>query len=202
MMEKYNINATTLSILNLYAKDYRSTLHLREASRAIRIDVKAVQMQMKRLERMGVLYSSFKGRNKEYRLNMGNSITKHYIALAEHMASIKFLERSFLIKKIAENIEKATDGIVILFGSFAKGIAGKGSDIDLLIVSDSKVDSKMIVDAGKLVGREVNIVKMTKARFSAGLREHDPLVLETVMSHVLLKNVDAFCEILWDYYAK
>ena len=77
MMEEYNINQTTLKILGLFRNDYRRSLHLRQIARETRVDVKAVQLQLKRLERMNILSSLLKGRNKEYSVNLRNSIAKY-----------------------------------------------------------------------------------------------------------------------------
>ncbi|MHB8545492.1 MAG: hypothetical protein ACYDAJ_01835 [Nitrosotalea sp.] len=52
MLEEYNINQTTLKILGLYLDDYKKSLHLREISRETKIDVKAIQLQLKKLEKM------------------------------------------------------------------------------------------------------------------------------------------------------
>lgn len=138
MMEEYNINHTTLKILGLYRTDYGRSLHLREISRQTKVDVKAVQLQLKRLEKINVVSSVLKGRNKEYSLNLGNSITKYYMVMAETFASIIYLRRNFLIKKTVSEIGNLIEGTMVLFGSFARGQVTKESDIDIFVVSGKK----------------------------------------------------------------
>ncbi len=97
MMEKYNINQTTLKILALYRNNYNVSLHVREISRKTNVDVKAVQLQLKRLEGSNILSSTLKGKNKEYRLNLSNLTAKHYMTMAEEFSTIIFLSKSFMI---------------------------------------------------------------------------------------------------------
>jgi len=72
VMEEYNINQTTLKSLGLYSK----SLHLRQIVRETSVDVKAVELQLKRLERKNIRLCVRKGRNKEYSVNLRNSIAK------------------------------------------------------------------------------------------------------------------------------
>ena len=55
MLEKYNITQTTLKILGLYTNNYKKSLHLREISRQTKVDVKAIQLQLKKLEAINIL---------------------------------------------------------------------------------------------------------------------------------------------------
>jgi len=120
-MEEYNINQTTLKILGLYSNDYSKPLHVRKIARETKTDVKTIQLQLRRLEKVNVLSSILNGRNREYRLNLGNLIVKQYMVMAETFASISYLSENFLIKKVVDEIGDLIEGVVVLFGSFAKG---------------------------------------------------------------------------------
>lgn len=202
MMEKYNINQTTLKILGLYSNDYSKSLHLREIARETRVDVKAIQLQLKRLEKLNVLSSTLKGRNKEYGLNFNNSITKYFMIMGETFASINYLRKNFLIKKVADEIGKQIEGTIVLFGSFAKGQTTRESDIDLFVIDGKKPDSSAFRETGNIVGRTISVKSASRRLFMQGLRENDPLISEVVSGHIILKGVDDFCEILWRYYAR
>jgi predicted transcriptional regulator len=73
MMKKYNINQTTLKMLGLYRSNYDASFHVRAVARETNIDVKAIQLQLKMLEKINVVSSTQKGRNKEYSLNLDNT---------------------------------------------------------------------------------------------------------------------------------
>ena len=202
MKEKYNINQTTLRILGLFSSDYRKAIHIREIARDIQIDVKAVGIQLNRLEKANVLSSALRGRNKEYQLNLSNPVTIYYIILAEAFASIIYLEKYFLVKKLTSEIANKIEGTIILFGSFARGEATEESDIDLFVISEKKADAEAVSEVGRLMGREINMKSTGKKQFLNGLMENDPLIKEVVSSHIVIKGVDQLVEIMWLYHGE
>lgn len=200
MLEEYNINQTTLKILSHYLDDYKKSLHLREISRETKIDVKATQLQLKKLEKINVLSSTIRGKNKEYVLNLNNVITKYYLIMAEIFAAVIYLQKNFLIKKVMLEIENKIDDPLILFGSFAKGGYTKESDIDLFIISEKKIQRNMVLKTASLVGRDINIKSANESKFLGGLKNKDPLISEVISNHIILKGADKFCDIMWRYY--
>jgi len=202
MMKKYNINQTTLKLLGLYRNNYATSFHVREAARKTRIDVKAIQQQLKMLEKINVVSSIQKGRNKEYSLNLNNYLTKYYMILAETFASITYLNKNFEVKKLISEIGDKIGDSILLFGSFAKGEMTQESDIDLLVIGDRKPDLDAAKEAGRLMGREINVKSTTKGKFLEGLTNNDPLMLEVANNHIVLKGVDTICNAMWLYYAK
>lgn len=202
MKEKYNINHTTLRILGLFSNDYYKTVHLREISREVNIDVKAVGLQLNRLVKANVLSSSRRGRNKEYQLNLGNLATRLYIILAEVFATIRYLGDNFLIKKLAAEIEDKVKAPIILFGSYARGEATEDSDIDLFIISEKDIDEEAVTEVSRLIGREVNIKTTSNHKFLMGLMGNDPLIKELVSNHIVIKGAEELVEIMWRYHAE
>ncbi|MFZ7136923.1 MAG: nucleotidyltransferase domain-containing protein [archaeon] len=202
MMKKYNINQTTLLILGLYKNNYATSLHLREIARQTHIDVKAVQLQLKKLEKLNVTKSIQKGRNKNYSLNLNNYLTKYYMILTETYATITYLDKNFEIKKLINEISDKIEDSALIFGSFAKNEMTSESDIDLLIISDIKPDLDAIQETGQLMDREINIKVTTKEKFLKGLQNNDPLILEIAANHIILKGIDIICNAMWLYYAK
>ena len=104
MLEEYNITQTTLKIIGLYTANYRKSLHLREIARETDVDVKSIQLQMRKLERINILSSVIRGRNKEYTLNLNNIITKNYLIMAESFLTVIYLKKHFLIKKVTDSL--------------------------------------------------------------------------------------------------
>ena len=201
MLEEYNINQTTLKILGLYLDDYKKSLHLREISRETKIDVKAIQLQLKKLEKINVFSSMIRGRNKDYHLNLDNVTTKYYLVMAEIFVSIIYLKRNFLIKKIVEEIENKIHYPLILFGSFAKGTYTKESDVDIFVISDKKINTSIIIEATNMVGRKISLKSTSRQQFLGGLQNNDPLIKEIVSNHVILKGADEFSDIMWCHHA-
>jgi predicted nucleotidyltransferase len=205
MMEKYNINQTTLKVVGLYTTDYEVSLHLREIARQTKVDVKAVQLQLKRLETTNILASIPKGRNKEYSLRLDDPIAKYYVMMAEAFATVICLANNFVIKKVVSEIVSKIEGTVVLFGSFARGDARKNSDIDLFVISDEGLQARtknMVDDASDLIGRKISLKTANPEQFSQGLDDADPLIREVVSNHVVLRGIDEFCEIMWSHHAR
>lgn len=201
-MKKYNINNTTFRILGLYRTNYGRSLHLREISREAGVDVKAVHLQLKKLEKLNVLSGVVKGRNKEFTLNLGNLATKYFMVLAETFATIAYIERFFVIKKITTEIGDKTEGAVILFGSLVEEKETEESDVDLYVLTERRLDENIFTEIGSLVGREINVKYTSKDRFLKGLEDGDPLIREVASKHIVLRGVDDFCDVMWRYYAK
>jgi predicted nucleotidyltransferase len=202
MMKEYNINQTTLKILGLYRSNYKVSLHLREIARETSVDVKAIQLQLKKLEKMNAIQATLKGRNKDYSLNFSNYMVKYYMVLAETFASINYLDKNFEIKKLVSEIEDHLGNIAILFGSFAKGEVTEESDVDLLFVADKKPDMTAVRETGRLIDREISVKSATEEQFLKGLVSGDPLTMEVIANHVVLKGIDNLCDILWRYYGR
>ncbi|MGI0046278.1 MAG: nucleotidyltransferase domain-containing protein [Nitrosotalea sp.] len=200
MLEEYNITQTTLKILNQYDDNYKKSLHLREIARKTKMDVKTIQLQLKKLEKINVLSSAIRGKNKEYVLNLDNVITKYYLIMGEIFSAIVYIQQNFLIKKIMTELESKVDGTLILFGSFAKGGYTKESDVDLFFISKKKIEKNIVHKITNLVGRDINIKSIDETKFLSGLRNKDPLVSEVVSNHIVLKGADKFCDMLWRYY--
>lgn len=200
MLEKTNITQTTLKILGLYNDNYKKSLHLREIARKTKTDVNTTYPQLKKLEEMNVLSGTIRGKNKEYVLNLNNVITKYYLTMAEIFTAVIYLQKNFLIKKVMTEIEHKIDDPLILFGSFVKEGYTKQSDIDLLVISQKKIDRDMILKTESLVGRDINIKSTSESKFLSGLKNKDPLLNEVVSNHVILKGADKFCDIMWRYY--
>ncbi len=207
MLYKYyngqaNINQTTLKILALFRTNYRTAFYLREISREIQVNVKAVSLQLSKLEKTNILTSTQRGKNREYRLNLGNYNTFYYLVLAESLITIEYLNENFEIKKLLSETTDSLGKTALLFGSFAKGNMTPESDIDIMIINDHEPDLSAFVEIGNLLNRKISIKHVSEKQFSNGLENRDPLIAEVVANHITLKGIDNLCNLLWHYYAK
>jgi predicted nucleotidyltransferase len=202
MSYNYHINQTTLKILGLFRNDYKTSFYLREIARNVHIDAKAVGLQLNRLEKVNIVKSLQKGKNKEHTLKLNNFLTLYYLVLAETFTTLEYLNRNFEIKKLVGETNEKMGKTAILFGSFAKENMTKESDIDILIIDNEKSDLTILKEVGNLLSREVNVKLMSEEQFTNGLVVKDPLVQEIAANHIILKGIDNYCNMLWRYYAK
>ncbi|PIN93988.1 hypothetical protein COU54_00745 [Candidatus Pacearchaeota archaeon CG10_big_fil_rev_8_21_14_0_10_31_24] len=132
------------------------------------------------LEKEGIIKSKTQGKNKNYFLNLDNKeIVKNYILAVEHIRTLDFYKKNLIIKEISEKINEHMTGSVIIFGSYAKGIQKKDSDLDILVIG--KCNEKEIEKIGKTYNIEINLKIYPKL-------EKDILIKEAVKNHIFIKN--------------
>jgi predicted nucleotidyltransferase len=198
MEEKH---ANYFRTLSLYRGDYSTSLHLRAIAKLLSTSHMTLLPYLKQLEELKILVSERVGRNKQYLLNKDNILTKYYLIATEEIVTIDYLEKNFLIKKLAEHLNKIdTENPLILFGSYAKNYATEESDIDLFSIG--KLAENQLNHIKKFeatFGVKINIKTATLENFKAGLRTGDMLIKEIVKDHIILCNPDPFITMLWRY---
>jgi predicted nucleotidyltransferase len=193
-----------LRIINLYTSNYLASHHIRGMAKLIKKSHVTLLPHLKALKQDKILLPQTIGKNKTYSLNINNILTKEYMLLSEIVESIKFLEQTFIIKKISTDILSLNiSGTLILFGSYAKQRFKEKSDIDLFYVGNIKPDQiNRIKGFGKIYGKTINVKTASLKNFERGIRKKDPLILEIVKNHLILQNPGRFINALWRYYGE
>ncbi len=138
------------------------------------------------LEKEGILKSKVQGKNKNYFLNLDNKeILKNYILAVEHIRAIEFYKKNLIIKEISEKINGHINGSALIFGSYAKDIQKKNSDLDILIIG--KCNEKEIERIAKNYNTEINLKIYPKL-------EKDFLTKEAVKNHIFIRNSELIIE--------
>lgn len=182
------VNDMDLKVLSLFTKGYETEYHIREAEKLLKVSSRTALVTLAKLEKKGILESKTKGKNKTYTIKK-SSLSREYFLLTEQYKKIQFLEKNHLIKEILEKADEFMQGIVIVFGSYAKGIQKEGSDLDLFIVG--KFDEKKIKEVGKKYGIDINIKSYPMNIFEKDM--HDEILLkEVVGNHVIIKDAEGF----------
>jgi predicted nucleotidyltransferase len=191
-------------ILSLYRAEYSTRLHIRAMANLIGTSHVALLLHLKRLEELKILYSEKAGKNKQYRLNKDNILTKYYLTITEELATIDHLEKNFLIKKLSEHLNNIdTAAPIILFGSYADNSATEESDIDLFCIGTlTKDQTSHLKKFEATYGKKINIKAATTENFNNGLRTGDILIKEIVKNHIILRNPDPFVTMLWRAYVE
>ena len=202
MVDKITNNV--FKILTLYRGDYSSSFHIRAMAKLIGTSHVALLPYLKHLEELKILDSESAGRNKQYTLSKENILTKYFLAATEELATIDYLQRTFLIKKLAEHLSNVDiSSPLILFGSYAKGYATEESDIDLFGLGKLTENQQTHIKKFEATyGKKVNLKTATAENFNAGLRSGDILIREVVANHIVISNPDPFVALLWRYYVE
>ena len=127
--------ANYFRILSLYRTDYIAKLHMRAMAKLLGTNHMTLLPHLKRLEENKILQTETVGKNKQYTLNKNNLLTKYYLIVTEGFVTISYLQKTLIIKKLAEHLNNiGIQNPLILFGSYAKGYATEESDIDLFSI--------------------------------------------------------------------
>ncbi len=194
----------SVSILGLYRKDYAMALHARAMAKKLNVSHVTLLPHLRGLEKAKILVFRKVGKNKEYLLNQNNSLAKHYLEITEELATINYLNKNFLMKKITDQLSDLDlTGTLILFGSYAKDYATKRSDIDIFCLGTLEEDQRSkIKKSGKTYGKEINIKTATIENFIDGLKSGDILIREIIGNHIILENPGLFVNLLWRNYSE
>ena len=118
-------------ILQYFFTNPEQESYLREIARKFQEDPSNLSKEMTRLEKEDIFVSSFKGKQKYYKLNKSHP-------LFNELKSIIF--KTIGVKGRLENIVNEVKGIIsaFIYGSYAKNTENSASDIDLFIIIDKK----------------------------------------------------------------
>lgn len=136
-------------------------LHVRALGRRTGLTPRSLHTELARLERLGVVQRRSQGRHV------------HYV-LVEDSARWRALRA--LVRELADPVEVIRGALAdvpgvaaaFVFGSFAHGDVREDSDVDVFVLDDGLPDgclARRTLDAGVLLGREVNVVQMTHNEF-------------------------------------
>ena len=183
------LNKSEIKILEEFTKDKDNRIYGRAIAQKYNLNQKTISNILNNLEKQGILKFKREGKNKYYFLNKNNSEIKEIVQLVEINKKIIFTKNQIKFKGLFENLEKKTKGILIIFGSYAKGIEKKDSDLDLFIIGEIE-NIKKLEDS---FGIDINIVKIKQNKFN----KNELFIKEIMENHIVLKGVEEFINLIW-----
>ncbi len=154
-------------------------LNLGTVARLARVSAAQASRVLPRLVELGVVERREVPPSSLYRLVRENLMARAVVDLVD--ARERTIER---LRVLAEAIRPSPASIVV-FGSFARGEADAGSDIDVLVVRRADVDEDdegwngslgaWLVEAQRVAGNTVNHLELGAAETSPRLRSRRPL---------------------------
>lgn len=175
-----NRNNTDPEIILLLLKDKN---HLRGIAKQLEMSHSTVLRKLNKLVKENVMDYKMEGRNKVFFIKK-NLQAKNYVFNAERYKLIKLLKKypelSIIIEEILKNTEEKP---IILFGSFAKFIAKKNSDIDVYVETNSKKAKENIETIHSKIKVKIGDFDLDSQ-----------LIKEIIKSHIILRGVEEFYE--------
>ena len=169
-----------LEIINVLLK---AENHVRGIAKKLGESHSTVLRKLNNLKKENVVDSKVEGKNKIFFLK-NNIIAKNYIQKAElqKLSTLlrKYPEFSILFEEI---LKKTDERLIVLFGSYAKGLAKKESDIDIYIETKNRNVKKSIEDIHSKISVKIGTFDIKSL-----------LIKEIIKDHIIIKGIEVFYE--------
>jgi len=148
-------STTRARLLTILLTHPSQEYYLRELHRKSGQSLRAVQHELARLERIGLVVSRRQGRQKYYRANERHPLFADLKRIVYKTAGLGDALREALS-------EVAGAAAAFLYGSVAKGDERAASDVDLMVIGtpDPEHLHRVLHEAEEQLGREISLVTM------------------------------------------
>ncbi|MBS3127800.1 nucleotidyltransferase domain-containing protein [Candidatus Woesearchaeota archaeon] len=169
--------------MQIVAALLKAESHIRELARLLKTNQTTIARKVQELYKENIVDFKKEGKNKVFFIKKTLE-TKQYSYLVEANKLIETITQYPLLRKVIETIQKNEKiSLAILFGSYAKGLARKESDIDIYIDTTNTalkeeiehIDSKINVKIGKY-------------------NKDSLLIKEIEKNHVIIKGIEPYYE--------
>lgn len=188
-----NITHNWVDILLPFSDNYIAKLSASSLSRAINIPQQTLSRYLNELAGLNIINYIVEGRNKLFYLDLEKQTSRIVLNIIENQKTLNFQLKHREISIIIDDILKHCEGL-ILFGSYASGVAKKGSDIDIVILG--KCDREAIKKIKQKQVVEINEHYTTFKEFEELLVSKNALAVEVKNNHILFGDVSKVVDTL------
>ena len=136
------------------------------------------------------------GKNKYFYLNLENIETKSLLLQAEIQKTMDFMKKYPVFQSFVKEL-KSISSPIIIFGSFARFSADRNSDVDMLVVSDKKIELP-----SHLLPHKIHEINITEDNFIKAFKEGETIIEKIKENHIILNNHSFFLNLMWNKYAR
>ena len=173
-------NNMELDIIGLLLKGDN---HVRGIAKKLNESHSTILRKLNNLQKENVIDSRKEGKNKIFYLKQ-NLISRAYSLQAELHKLTKLVRNNPELSIIFEEILKKTEEkLIVLFGSYAKGLAKKESDIDIYVETKSRSVKKAIEEIHSKINVKIG-----------AFDPKSPLIREIIKDHVIIRGIEEFYE--------
>lgn len=171
MLEALIPSKVQVKLLALFLLNPESEFYIREIVRMTGQNINGVRHELANLESFGLLLERWRGNQRYFTVNRGfylYTTLQQLVLKTEGVAGVIRENLSSL-----QNIE-----CMFIYGSFAKGTAGRSSDIDLFIVGDVSEEAliPLVNRSERAINREINYTLMQSSELAQRRKTDDPFV--------------------------
>jgi predicted nucleotidyltransferase len=190
-----------LKIVDLLARNTERKLTINEIAKSLEEYYSFVHRTVDKLTKDDVVIKERAGKSYLCSINLEAEKTVALIQLSEIEKKNEFYSSNKELRLLLEDFAKSAKSAIIpisivLFGSSAKGTATKESDIDILLITRSKVGiDKITKEIYAKFGKEVSVIAITPEDFK---RQRDnALIKEIVKDHYVLYGAEKFVNLVF-----
>jgi len=168
MLDELFSSKARIEMLKLFIFNPQDKFYQRQISLQSKQPIRAVQREVEKLEKIGLLKKSIAGNRVYYGVDKSCPIY-------EELKGIIF-KTAGIAPVLKVNLAKARDVIsVFIYGSYAEGKEGPSSDIDLMVIGNasSRELSKILSGPKTELSREINYAVFKPAEFRDKVKEKD-----------------------------
>ena len=185
-----------LTVLLPFTRNYARRLHASAIARLAGLPQKTVARKLLLWEKLLLLRYEREGKNKYYFLDLSSSLTSSLLQMVECYKEIWFWQQH---PPLAPLFQELSRWGVILFGSYAKGIAKKESDLDLVVLQS---DRRMLDPILAKYPYTIQVQCVTIQELERKLRQGHPLAKEIVQDHILFGEKEKIIKAFIRYWQK
>ena len=172
-------NLTNEIVAHLLKED----LHARAIAERLAANHVTVLRKLRDLETENVVDFRIEGKNKTYTIKRSLE-GRNAAMIAELYRQSRVLSRYPVLRGIFEAVHNMPDiPLALLFGSYAKGLATKESDIDIFLETADPMRKKQIE-------QKHSLLSVKTGRFDTA----DLLVREIMKDHIIIRGVELYFE--------
>ncbi|MEE8167526.1 MAG: nucleotidyltransferase domain-containing protein [Candidatus Hydrothermarchaeales archaeon] len=167
-----------MRVLLLFMKNPYERYYLRETARLLKMSPMTVKRSLDLLTKEKLLVKEKIKNQILYSANIESPGFRH-LKIAYNLA---WFEKKETVKFIKEMLP--TMSSLVLYGSLAKGEDDEKSDVDFLVISQSKRAIDM--ELSQHLGREVAVLNLTPAQWSEEAKKNRGLYLDVITEGIVL----------------
>lgn len=177
ILDELLTSSTRARLLSILLTHPSQEYYLRELHRRSGQSLRAVQHELARLERLGLVLTQRRGREKFYRAN-----DKHPL----FMDLKRIIYKTTGLGAVLQSVLHGAKGIetAFVYGSVAKGGERATSDVDLMVVGNPNSGQlhRALAEAENSLGREISLTVMSPEEWRERRRSRDGFVTELLKS--------------------
>lgn len=185
-----------LQIIDFLWRNQEKAFTINEIAKQLNGTYSHINRVVLRLVKEHIVFKKTVGHAFQCSLNKQSEKTKALVLLSEISRKEEYYQKHGKFKLLFDDFLKELPKdvlFVVLFGSYAKGTFTKESDIDLLIVINTKEDiTSALRKIITLYGKEISPLLLTKKELQQ--RKEEPLIKEIIKNHIVISGAEGFIQ--------